>query len=931
MRVPRATYRLQLGPALTFDGAAALLDYLDALGVSDCYTSPFLETATRGSHGYDVSDHNRLREELGGEAAFARFAAALRARGMGLLVDVVPNHMGIAQNRNAWWLDVLENGAASPYATYFDIDWRPVKEELADKVLLPILGDQYGTVLDRGELRLSLEDGRFVVRYYDTVLPISPRSHGRILGHRIETLSGELGGEHPDVVRLKSLVTWFATLPPRTEKDPERLAARRREKDIGREKLLALLAESPAIRAFVEDNVRIFNGTPGEPRSMDLLDHLLSEQAYRIAYWRVAGEEINYRRFFDINDLAAIRMEDPEVFEVTHRLLFRLVREGVVTGLRIDHPDGLYDPAEYFRRLQRGAGGDCYIVAEKILAPGEQLPDAWETAGTTGYEFLNLLNGVFVDRANARAMEHVYARLIKHRPAFLDIVRECKRLVTETSMASELNMLGHRLNTISEKHRSSRDFTLSSLTRALRETIVGFPVYRTYVDGRVTTRDRDYIGRAITHAVRRTTGDVTVYDWLRDLLTLVHPEWATEADIRERLDFVMRFQQITGPVTAKGFEDTALYRFNRLVSLNEVGGDPSRFGVSRAEFHAENTARLRRSPHGLSATATHDTKRGEDVRARINVLSEVPEEWRRRVAVWQRLNRRHRTMVDGAAVPGANTEYLIYQTLVGAWPIDAERLTAYLTKAVREAKVHTSWINPNAPYDQALTRFAEVIVDRQRSAAFLDDFTAFQARIAHFGALNSLAQALVKITAPGVPDFYQGTELWDLSLVDPDNRRPVDWTLRRRLLDDLRHALAETGDRPALARELWEKKDDGRVKLFLIHEALAFRRARAGLFAAGGYRPLEARGPLAEHLCAFARAEEGTAAITVVPRLLARRGVDLPPLGVDYWGDTVFDVPAELGTRFRNVMTGEALEGPALPLGRVLAHFPVALLERQAA
>jgi (1->4)-alpha-D-glucan 1-alpha-D-glucosylmutase len=538
---------------------------------------------------------------------------------------------------------------------------------------------------------------------------------------------------------------------------------------------------------------------------------------------------------------------------------------------------------------------------------------------------------VFVDRANARAMEHVYARLIKHRPAFLDIVRECKRLVTETSMASELNMLGHRLNTISEKHRSSRDFTLSSLTRALRETIVGFPVYRTYVDGRVTTRDRDYIGRAITHAVRRTTGDVTVYDWLRDLLTLVHPEWATEADIRERLDFVMRFQQITGPVTAKGFEDTALYRFNRLVSLNEVGGDPSRFGVSRAEFHAENTARLRRSPHGLSATATHDTKRGEDVRARINVLSEVPEEWRRRVAVWQRLNRRHRTMVDGAAVPGANTEYLIYQTLVGAWPIDAERLTAYLTKAVREAKVHTSWINPNAPYDQALTRFAEVIVDRQRSAAFLDDFTAFQARIAHFGALNSLAQALVKITAPGVPDFYQGTELWDLSLVDPDNRRPVDWTLRRRLLDDLRHALAETGDRPALARELWEKKDDGRVKLFLIHEALAFRRARAGLFAAGGYRPLEARGPLAEHLCAFARAEEGTAAITVVPRLLARRGVDLPPLGVDYWGDTVFDVPAELGTRFRNVMTGEALEGPALPLGRVLAHFPVALLERQAA
>jgi (1->4)-alpha-D-glucan 1-alpha-D-glucosylmutase len=931
MRAPRATYRLQLGPALTFDDAAALLDYLKSLGVSDCYTSPFLETATRGSHGYDVSDHNRLREELGGEPAFARFAAALREREMGLLIDVVPNHMGIAQNRNAWWYDVLENGAASPYASYFDIDWRPVKTELADKVLLPILGEQYGRVLDKGELRLSLEDGRFVVRYYETVLPISPRSYGRILGHRIETLSSELGGEHADVVRLKSLVTWFATLPPPTEKDPERLAARRREKDIGREKLIALLEESQAVRDFVAENVRLFNGTPGEPRSMDLLDDLLADQAYRVAYWRVAGEEINYRRFFDINDLAAIRMEDPEVFEAAHRLLFRLVREGVVTGLRVDHPDGLYDPAEYFRRLQRGAGGDFYIVAEKILAPGEQLPDSWETAGTTGYEYLNLLNGIFVDRSNARAMEHVYARLIKHRPAFIDLVHDCKRLITETSMASELNVLGHRLNTISEKHRASRDFTLGSLTRALRETIVGFPVYRTYVDGQVTARDRDYIARATSDARRRATIDATVYEWLQDLLTLKAPDGASDADIQERLDFVMRFQQITGPVMAKGFEDTALYRFNRLVSLNEVGGDPSRFGVSLAEFHAENTARLRRSPHSLSATATHDTKRGEDVRARINVLSEIAEDWRRRVAVWQRLNRRHRTMVEGAAVPGANTEYLIYQTLVGAWPLDAERLTAYLLKAVREAKSHTSWINPNARYDEALARFAEAILDPQRSRPFLDDFAALQTRVAHFGALNSLAQTLIKITAPGVPDFYQGTELWDLSLVDPDNRRPVDWKLRRRLLADLEHALATTHDRAALAHELFVKKDDARVKLFLTREALALRRAQAALFAAGAYRPLETRGTLAEHVCAFARVGDDAAAVTVVPRLLARRGDEALPLGVEYWGDTTLEIPGDVGRRFRNVLTGEVLEGESLPLGRVLAHFPVALLEREPA
>jgi (1->4)-alpha-D-glucan 1-alpha-D-glucosylmutase len=961
MRVPRATYRLQLGPDLTFDDAAGLVDYLEALGVSDAYTSPFLETATRGSHGYDVADHNRLREELGGEASFQRFASALSAHRMGLLIDVVPNHMGIAQNRNAWWLDVLENGPASAYAATFDIDWRPVKAELLDKVLLPMLGDQYGVVLDRGELKLVLEDGRFVVRYFDTALPIAPGGWARILGHRIDTLAEALGGEHADVVALKSLIAWFATLPAHTEREPERVATRQRQKEEGREKLVALLASSPAVRAFVDDNVRIFNGTPGEPASMDLLDSLLADQAYRAAYWRVAGEEINYRRFFDINELAAIRMEEAEVFEATHRLIFRLVHEGTVTGLRIDHPDGLYDPAEYFRRLQDWAGGELYVVAEKILAPGEQLPDSWATAGTTGYEFLNLLNGIFVDRAQARAMEQNYARLIRHRPGFTEIVHECKRLIMETAMAAELAMLAHRLDTISEKHRASRDFTLGSITRALREVIAAFPVYRTYISavrapsqgdslrrasappaartpaqrsgeesgGFITDRDRDYIRRAIATARRQVaSADASIYDWLEQVLTLVVPERAGPAERAERLDWVMRFQQITGPVTAKGFEDTALYRFNRLVSLNEVGGDPSRFGVSLAEFHAENTARVRRSPHGLSATATHDTKRGEDMRARVNVLSEIPDEWRRHVALWQRLNRRHRAMLDGRAVPGANTEYLIYQTLVGAWPLEIARLRDYLMKAVHEAKSHTSWINPDARYDKAIAAFAEAVLDPTRSQAFLDDFTAFHGRIAHFGALNSLAQTLIKITAPGVPDFYQGTELWDLSLVDPDNRRPVDWALRRRLLGDLERALEATSDRAGFAFELFKNKDDGRVKLFLIRGALAFRRRRSALFAAGDYRPLEARGPLAEHLCAFARVGEDGAALTVVPRLLARRGAETPPLGPEYWMDTAITVPPELGSTLVNVLTGERLHGhgDALTLGDVFAHFPVALL-----
>ena len=931
MRVPRATYRLQLGPDLTFDDAAGIVDYLDALGISDAYTSPFLETATRGSHGYDVADHDRLREELGGEPAFRRFAAALQGRAMGLLADVVPNHMGIAQNHNAWWLDVLENGPASPHAATFDIEWRPVKTELTNKVLLPMLGDQYGVVLDRGELKLVFEDGRFLVRYFDTVLPIAPQAWSRVLGHRIDSLVASLGGDHPDVAALKSLISWFATLPAPTEKGPEHVAARRRQKEEGREKLVALLAASPAVRAFIEDNVRVFNGKPGDAQSMDLLDALLADQSYRAAYWRVAGEEINYRRFFDINELAAIRMEDPAVFQATHRLLFRLVREGAVTGLRIDHPDGLYNPEEYFRRLQEAAGGEIYVVAEKILAPGEQLPDSWPTAGTTGYEFLNLLNGIFVDRAHARAMEQNYARLIKHRPGFTEIVHECKRLIMETSMAAELNMLAHRLNTISEKHRASRDFTLGALTRALREVIAAFPVYRTYITApdAVTDRDRDYIRRAIAMARRQVpSADASIYDWLEQVLTVVVPERASEAERRERLDFAMRFQQITGPVTAKGFEDTALYRFNRLVSLNDVGGDPSRFGVTLAEFHAENTARVRRSPHALSATATHDTKRGEDMRARINVLSEIPEEWRGHVARWQRLNRRHRATIDGRAVPGANTEYFIYQTLVGAWPLDLPRLRDYLLKAVHEAKVHTSWINPDVRYDGALAAFAEAVLDPTRSQAFLDDFTAFHARVAHFGALNSLAQTLIKITAPGVPDFYQGTELWDLSLVDPDNRRPVDFALRRRLLGELERALATTTDRAKLAFELFKDKSDGRVKLYVIREALAFRRARPALFAGGEYRPVETRGVLAEHLCAFARVADGAAALTVVPRLLARRRVEAPPLGAEYWQDTALVVPAELGARFVNALTGARLEshGDALAVADVFAHFPVALL-----
>ncbi len=976
LRVPRATYRLQLGPDLTFDDAARLVPYLAALGISDCYISPFFEASSNRSHGYDVSDHGRFRAELGCETAFGRFAQALRHHGLGLLIDVVPNHMGIAGSRNAWWFDVLMHGASSPYAPFFDIDWMPVKAELANKVLLPLLGDQYGVVLDRGELRVQLSDGRFTIYYYDTVLPVAPRTYVQVLGHRLDQLEDALGSEHAALLELKAVYHLLLTIPHRTETDPERLAARHRETEIAHQKFARLLETSGDVRDFITENVRLFNGTPGDPRSFDLLDGLLHDQVYRLAYWRVAGEEINYRRFFDINELAAIRTEDPRVFAETHRLIFRLVREGIVTGLRIDHPDGLYAPGEYFRRLHRAcyletvrgrvaaeAAADStawrdrtvlerydaiqqergaslrpfYIVAEKILAPGERLPDHWAVLGTTGYEFLNLLNGIFIDRQQAAAVERIYMRLLRQRPPFPEIVYQSKRLIMETSMAAELSMLGHRLDRISEKHRSSRDFTLASLTQALREIIANFPVYRTYVgdsgDG-PSERDREYIGRAVVTAKRRTpTMDVSIYDWIHDLLVLKFPAWAEEADRAERLDLVLRFQQTTGPVTAKGYEDTALYRYHRLVSLNEVGGDPSRFGTPVAEFHAANVVRQASSPHALSATSTHDTKRSEDVRARINVLSEIPGEWRARVETWQNLNRKHRVVVDGQAVPGPNEEYLLYQTLVGAWPISLERLQAYLLKAIHEAKVETSWINPTTRYDEAVLGFAEAVLDPARSAPFLADFTRFQTRVANFGALNSLAQVLVKVTAPGVPDFYQGTELWDLSLVDPDNRRPVDWALRRRLLDDLVKEIEGTQDLAGLARSLLKTREDGRVKLYLTRQTLAFRRARAALFERGEYRPLEAQGPLAEHVYAFARVADGEVALTVVPLHLAKRRIDDPPLGPDYWGGTWLPIPDDLGARFGNVLTGETVEvgltaeGRGLALGRALASFPVALLE----
>jgi len=993
-RIPVSTYRLQLDGHFTFRHAREVVPYLWELGITDCYLSPFLEPCSEHSHGYDVADHSRINPALGGQAEYEAFADRLQEHGMGQLIDVVPNHMGIVGSRNAWWVDVLENGPASSYAPFFDIDWDPVKPELKNRVLLPILGDQYGRVLENQELSLEFQDGAFLIRYHDIVLPVGPRTYAQVLRLRLNELEDALGREDPHVLELHSIITATSHLPPRTEMDPGRQVERSREKQIVKRRLDALTRESPAVKAFLAENLRLFNGIRGEPESFDRLDQLLSEQVYRLAFWQVAADEINYRRFFDINELAAIRMEEPAVFEEAHRLIFRLIREGRVTGLRIDHPDGLYAPAQYLRSLQRRCflevtrrllGPDpaapeaavegwpeavlaeldrraatgrhavlarpFYIVVEKILMKPERLTETWPVHGTTGYDFLNLLNGMFVDPAGQRAFDEIYARFTGIHASFRDLVYEAKTLITDTTMSSEINVLGHRLARISEKHRASRDFTDKSLTNALREIIACFPVYRTYIgeDGlSVSDRDRRYVEQAVAMAKRKNlTTSASVFDFIRDVLCLRFPEARSEGDRGEHVTFVMKFQQLTGPITAKGLEDTAFYRYNRLVSLNEVGGAPDRFGSSVEEFHQKNAERQAQWPGSLSTTSTHDAKRSEDVRARINVLSQIPQEWRVRLRVWHRLNRRARVMVDGHPVPDRNEEYLLYQTLIGAWPIEpvpdseyaefVERIQQYMFKALREAKVHVSWVNPHPEYDAGVRRFVTTILDRGGANPFLDDFRPFQRKISSWGLYESLAQTLLKLVAPGVPDIYQGTELWSFCLVDPDNRRPVDYERRRLLFAELvRDIAGAAGNLAALARALTDTLEDGRIKLYLIHQALTYRRKHATLFRDGGYVPLKAGGAQREHICAFARwTEEEEAVVAVVPRLLARFNVDGPPLGAPLWSETWLTLPREqTGTRYRNLLTGEVVEVveregcPVLLLEAVLGSFPVALLER---
>jgi (1->4)-alpha-D-glucan 1-alpha-D-glucosylmutase len=906
-RIPTCTYRLQFNRWFTFAQAREIVPYLHALGVSDAYASPYFQAGAESLHGYDITDHNRLNAAVGSREEYDSWIAELRAHSMGQVLDFVPNHVGIAEPLNQWWMDVLENGPSSRFAPYFDIDWHPLKSELRDKVLLPILSDQYGRVLERGELQGHFEEGTFYLRYGDRRLPIAPGTYRYILDIALQNLA-----EHKDedfYAELQSILTALEYLPKRTETDPTRIAERIREKEIIKRRLERRCAEAPQVQQAIEKALARINGEPGDPRSFDALDELLNAQSYRLAFWRVAAEEINYRRFFDVNDLAAIRVELPKVFDAVHRLLLELVNAGAVTGLRIDHPDGLYLPREYFEKIQQRCakalaialpqdGRTIYMVAEKILTGAETLRKDWLLHGTTGYDFANQVGQLLVDSSAETAITKTFHRFIGHSLHFGHLVYAKKLQVMKLALANDVDVLGNMVDRLSEQNRWYRDFTLEALARAVRETIACFPVYRTYLaPGRpVSEEDRQVIERAVTAAKRRNPGiEESIFNFLRDVLVFRFPENLDAEARAAHTNFVLKFQQSTGPIMAKGLEDTVFYIYNRLAALNEVGGEPQQFGLSVEAFHERNLNRQRNWPDTLLATSTHDTKRSEDVRARMVAISEMPELWRRSLQQWRIANRRWKRTINDREAPDGNEEYLLYQTLLGTWPVQLSgvpeeaataeyigRIQAYMGKALHEAKLNTSWIQPNEEWDAAMHDFVRRILDSSPRNKFLPNFLSVVQEIARLGAINSLTQTLLKLTSPGVPDIYQGNETWDFSLVDPDNRRPVDYQRRREMLESLS---------ASTPHELIQNWPDGRIKMFLTQRVLQLRREHVDLFQRGEYLALAVNGTFAECCVSFARRLGNQWIVVIAPRLSSRLG--FPPVG-ERWKDSALELPETL-------------------------------------
>jgi (1->4)-alpha-D-glucan 1-alpha-D-glucosylmutase len=966
-RAPLSTYRVQLHNNFKFADLQSLLPYLRRLGIGDCYVSPLFEARPGSMHGYDVTRHDRLNPELGGEEGFSRLTHALREAGMGLLLDIVPNHMGVG-NDSLWWQDVLENGRASQYAEFFDIDWDPLKTDMTGKLLLPILGAQYGEELENKRIQIVIENGIPCVRYYEHSMPLAPRSLPMIF---TEEEMDNLSQGFRDLLRELSHIppndTAYSSLATQRRQQLKEIRPRIRE-------ALQRPRNQEAIAAALER----FNGTAGEPSSFDRLHEVLEAQPYRLAFWRVSAEEINYRRFFDVNDLVGLRMENPEVFAATHCLVRKMLAESQVTGLRVDHCDGMFNPRQYLIRLQllyiasqccgpspqgdvgpngietaireavRGydwskVRGPLYVVVEKILEPREALPKEWPVQGTSGYDFVHFANQVFIQQENRKRFNDLYTAVTGRTFDPEEIIYRAKLQVMQNALASETYVLTNLLSQLGSADRRARDFTDSILESAIRETIACFPVYRTYIDdrGQYTDRDRAVIHHAISRAKYRNPDlDASAFDFLER--SLLPPGESGDQINKKELYFALKFQQLTGPVMAKGVEDTAFYVYNRFISSNEVGSSMQSFGISTETFHAGNEERLKNSPDAMLATSTHDTKRSEDVRNRLNVISEMKLVWPAFVRRVQRLNARFKqTLEDGRVAPDPNEEYLIYQTIAGAWPwkMDTpedrrqfiERLQSYMTKALSEAKVNLSWVSPSQQYVDAVHKFIAGILTPDVDGTerkFVGALQLLMPALKVFGAVNSLAQVVLKATSPGVPDFYQGSEMWDLSLVDPDNRRPVDYNLRIDALDAML-SMAQSDGPLSVCRSVTAALKDGRIKLWATHRALAMRAQAPEVFRRGDYIALSAGEGYSQHVIAFLRRYNGQYMLVAVPRFactLMHHKPELPLRGA--WGNGVLIAKECAGMRMQNTFTGEDLivpEDGRLPLSNLFADFPVAM------
>ena len=916
-RFPAATYRVQLSRDFRFVDATRILDYLHTLGISDLYLSPILASRKGSGHGYDVTDPSRINPELGSEEEFAALQTELQNRGMGLLLDTVPNHMA-ASAENPWWMDVLENGTQSAFASFFDIEWHPHARSLDGRILLPVLGRPFGEALDAGEIKLTFHDGRFYFEYFDSLFPLTPRSYYGILNRRSDRLKELMGEEDPAYHEYSGILASVRELSNTNRRASENTADQRLRFEASRDRLKSLIASSQEVAKLVEENVADINGKEGDPGSFGFVQRLLAEQNYKLAFWQNLNESINYRRFFTIADLVGVRVEDPLVFEATHGYILRLVSKSPAAGLRVDHIDGLRDPLAYLNRLQERLASDDshkasppYVLVEKILARHESLPEDWPVSGTTGYDYLNEANGIFVEPQCARRMEEIFSAFTGRQQNFADVVYEKKKLVMNTLLGVEMRTLGRQLAELAAQDRYARELNRAQLIDALIEVTACLSVYRTYIRNMdLTPHATKYIEEAISTARGRATSLKPAYfDFVRDVLLILNPPHVLVDQREARLAFVMRWQQFTGPIVAKGLEDTALYVYHPLLSLNEVGGDPRPSeATSREDFYAFLEERRRSWPRSLDASTTHDTKRSEDVRARLNAVSEMPAEWEDHLKGWAKLNAPFKTTVNRHSVPDRSEEYFLYQTLLGVWPLDSEgcaslleRVQAHIIKATREAMVHTRWTRPNQPHEDALLSFVSGILSKD-NAEFLADFRQFHKKIAYFGMINGLSQTLLKITMPGVPDFYQGSELWDLRLVDPDNRGPVDFDKRTAALNEI-----VTGDAGGLsAQNLMKSWHDGRIKLYLIWKALQFRRSHEEIFRDGDFLPLHVEGRYSRNVTAFARKQDSSWLMVAVPQWLAQVPAmpDRTKTGFN-WEDTRLVLPSGSPSLWNSVLMSQ--------------------------